>query len=59
MTNKCTYGPTYETTFIYGMIFGFDIIFGIYDVTLGYYFYGIGIGLFGRGLFIGVKKVCR
>ena len=31
----------------------------MYFMADAFYFYGIEIGLFGRGVFIGFKKVCR
>lgn len=64
MTNKCTLRPCVfievfnEPHYSIGWTVGVNIT-SLYVYRRAFYFYGLEIGLFGRGLFIGVKKICR
>lgn len=60
MKNHCTYRPCVQIEKeLTGVLFVFAVLFGMYHYPGVGYLYGLNFSLFGRGLFIGVRKTCR
>jgi hypothetical protein len=62
MTNTCKLRPYFDVVKKpkpFDMVLGFAILWESYFKSESIYFYGLSVVTFGRGVFIGFKKVCR